>query len=113
MQRSRAVKHLTLAGLLVVLSTLGAAAGAADLGQDIRLPPEAASVGFQPGADAGLVRETCLECHSADYVTAQPRQTRDGWKAVVSKMTTVFGMAPISTEDETRILDYLVSFYGR
>ena len=113
MQRSREVKHLSMAGLLVVLSTPGALASAADLGQDIRLPPEAASVGFRAGAHAGLVRETCLECHSADYVTAQPRQTRDGWRAVVSRMTTVFGMAPISTDDETRILDYLVTFYGR
>ena len=67
---------------------------------------------FANGPNLTLVQETCRECHSADYVTSQPRQSRTGWQNVVTKMLVKYGMDPISTTDQALIVDYLVSVYG-
>lgn len=76
----------------------------------IQLPSDKSR--FANGPNLTLVQETCRECHSADYVTSQPRQSRTGWQNVVTKMLTKYGMDPISTTDQALIVDYLVAVYG-
>lgn len=76
----------------------------------ITLPVETAV--FTSGPDVVLVTETCTECHSADYPTTQPSQSRDGWLAVIEKMEHNFEMAPLTNTDQSLILDYLTTYYG-
>ena len=73
------------------------------------LPPETAK--FKPGPGAELVTAQCLLCHSADYVSTQPRLARATWKAGVEKMRVKYG-APISTNQVELLVDYLVRNYG-
>lgn len=53
----------------------------------------------------------CNICHSADYITTQPKFPRAQWTATVNKMMKVYG-APISEEDAKIIINYLVANYG-
>ncbi len=57
----------------------------------------------------------CVACHSADYISTQPRGLRDPaafWSAEVAKMRHVYG-APVDEADVNAIVDYLVAAYGR
>ena len=74
-----------------------------------RLPPETSK--FKPGPGAELALGSCLLCHSADYVSTQPRLTRNAWKATVEKMRLKYG-APIATNKVDEITDYLTATYG-
>jgi hypothetical protein len=65
------------------------------------------------GTGVSTVVQVCTECHSTDYISTQPYQTRDGWQAVITKMRDKFGMDRISANDEATILDYLVTNYGK
>jgi hypothetical protein len=54
-----------------------------------------------------VVQNNCTACHSADYVSSQPRGEkfkRDFWQAEVSKMIKVYG-APIDDGDVSKIVD--------
>jgi sulfite dehydrogenase (cytochrome) subunit B len=73
------------------------------------LPPETAKL--KPGPGAELVTAQCLLCHSADYISTQPRLTRAQWQAGVTKMQQKYG-APIQTNSVERIVEYLVNNYG-
>jgi hypothetical protein len=54
----------------------------------------------------------CSGCHSLDYIQMNSRWVkRPGWEAEVKKMVTVMG-APVSDEDQKRLVDYLVREYG-
>ncbi len=53
----------------------------------------------------------CNICHSVDYITMQPKFSRDQWTATVNKMIKAFG-APIPQEDAEKIINYLVTNYG-
>ncbi len=54
----------------------------------------------------------CSVCHSVDYIQMNSRfMKRAGWDAEVKKMVTVLG-APVSADDQARILEYLVREYG-
>jgi sulfite dehydrogenase (cytochrome) subunit B len=100
MRRSLALAALCLAG-----------AGAARAAYD--LPGETAALA--PGPNLGTVQANCLGCHSADYVTTQPRSFADPrafWGAEVAKMQKAYG-APIADADVQPIVEYLVSTYGR
>lgn len=77
------------------------------------LPPETASYAFKPGLNVEMVREACLECHSADYVTSQPAQSYDSWLATVNKMINVFKMDALTTGERESILLYLTTNYGK
>jgi hypothetical protein len=97
----------------VLLVLAGAQATVANAGgvKSIKLLP--ATVNFKPGPNLALVQETCLECHSADYVVYQPRQSVAGWKAVIDKMRDSMHMDPLTPDQEAKILDYLVTSYGQ
>jgi hypothetical protein len=63
-----------------------------------------------PGADA--INANCLVCHSEDHVMNQPSLTKEGWEEVVEKMIKAY-KAPISEEDASAIVDYLVRIKGK
>jgi hypothetical protein len=56
------------------------------------------------GADA--INNNCLAWHSADHVLYQSLLSRETWEEVVHKMVTAY-KAPISPNDEKRIVEYL------
>jgi sulfite dehydrogenase len=58
-----------------------------------------------------LVQRNCLTCHSAEYVSTQPRLPRTYWEATVKKMKTPFG-AMFPDEDIPAMVDYLSKTYG-
>lgn len=73
------------------------------------LPRETAA--FRPGPGAALAQGQCLVCHSADYVSTQPRLNRAQWLASVEKMRTKYG-APVPTNSIPALVEYLVKTYG-
>ena len=76
-----------------------------------KIPEETAA--FKPGANLDVVRNNCTACHSADYISTQPRGPRfkkDFWQAEVTKMIKVYG-APIDEADVGSIVDYLAATY--
>ena len=77
----------------------------------ITLPEETAA--FTPGPNVALVTQVCTGCHSADYPTTQPYQTRNEWLSVLEKMQNNYGMMPLGNTEQTLILDYLTTNYGR
>ncbi|MBV8922430.1 SorB family sulfite dehydrogenase c-type cytochrome subunit [Bradyrhizobium sp.] len=75
------------------------------------LPAETAA--FKPGPNLDVVKNNCSACHSADYVSTQPRGAKDKrafWQAEVTKMIKVYG-APIADTDVAGIVDYLATAY--
>src|SRR6185312_8180471 len=76
----------------------------------VTLPQETATL--KPGPGAELVTSQCLLCHSADYISTQPRLTRSQWKAEVTKMQQKYG-APIPTNNIEALTEYLTKNYGR
>jgi len=76
----------------------------------LMLPPETAKLKEGPGAE--LATANCLLCHSADYISTQPRLSRAGWKASVEKMRQKYG-APMAPDKIEPLLDYLVKNYGQ
>ena len=66
---------------------------------------------LKPGPGVELVTAQCVVCHSADYLSTQPRLTRAQWQASVVKMQQKYG-APIATNNIDRLVDYLVGSYG-
>ena len=95
----RAYEAALLAGLL------GGAATAKPV--EYTPPPETASLPAAAGMEA--VRANCTECHSADYITTQPRTFKDQrafWAGEVAKMKKAYG-APIQDQDVPTIVDYL------
>ena len=78
-----------------------------------QLPPETATLA--PGPNHDDVMANCGACHSADYITAQPRTFPDPkafWTAEVAKMQKAYG-APIDDAAVPKIVEYLASTYGR
>lgn len=102
------MKHLY--GMWVPL--IGAVLATAAVGASLRieLPKETAALKSGPGAD--LVASQCLICHSADYITTQPRDKPLAfWKAEVEKMKKVYG-APIPEDQIDPVAAYLARNYG-
>ena len=92
---------------------LAIAVPAAAAPRSYELPDETASLA--PGPNLELVQQNCVGCHSADYISTQPRplpNARGFWQAEVVKMKSVYG-APIAQDDVPRIVEYLVETYGR
>jgi sulfite dehydrogenase (cytochrome) subunit B len=102
--------------LLVLFSALAAvaalssdAANAAPV--SYTLPDETAV--FKPGPNLDVVQNNCTACHSADYISTQPRGPKfkkDFWQAEVTKMIKNYG-APIDDADVGKIVDYLTATY--
>jgi sulfite dehydrogenase (cytochrome) subunit B len=75
------------------------------------LPEETAA--FKPGPNLEAAQNNCTACHSADYISTQPRDQKprkDFWQAEVTKMIKVYG-APIDDADVGKIVDYLAATY--
>jgi hypothetical protein len=75
-----------------------------------KLPPDTAKL--KPGAGVEQATSNCLLCHSADYISTQPRLDRAGWLSEVNKMREKFG-APIPTNRVDALVDYLTLNYGK
>jgi sulfite dehydrogenase (cytochrome) subunit B len=76
-----------------------------------KLPDETAA--FKPGPNLEVVQNNCTACHSADYISSQPRgekYKKDFWQAEVTKMIKVYG-APIDDADVGKIVEYLAATY--
>ncbi len=75
------------------------------------LPDETAA--FKAGPNLEVVQNNCTACHSADYISTQPRGPKfekDFWQAEVTKMIKVYG-APIADADVPKIVEYLAATY--
>ena len=99
--RSRVVTTAA-AGLFLAVLALHAA-------EKFSLPPETATFKNGPGVEIALAQ--CVLCHSADYVSTQPRLARASWKASVQKMRDKYG-APLPENQVEPLTDYLVRTYG-
>ncbi len=100
---------LALLLTLAAAACLGGPASAAPI--SYKLPDETAA--FKPGPNLEVVQSNCTACHSADYVSTQPRGPKfkkDFWQAEVTKMIKVYG-APIDDADVGKIVDYLAATY--
>jgi cytochrome c5 len=63
------------------------------------------------GPNVNTYRTNCLTCHTARYVSMQPRFSKTVWQNEVKKMVDVYG-APISEADQALIVEYLVALKG-
>ena len=87
--------------LCVVAFALCAKASAADL--RFALPPETAT--FKTGPGVEVAKTQCLVCHSADYISTQPRLPRAFWKANIEKMKAKYGGLEVSDARRLRQLE--------
>ena len=77
------------------------------------LPPETSA--FAEGPNEDVAAANCGACHSAEYISTQPRglpNERAFWQAEVTKMRAAYG-APLDDADIPKIVDYLVATYGK
>lgn len=63
------------------------------------------------GPNVEIYRKDCLICHTARYVSMQPRFSKTVWQSEVKKMVDAYG-APVSEADQALIVDYLVAVKG-
>jgi hypothetical protein len=104
------MKHMHAAVLALLLAAGAAMVTALAAGLKIGLPTETATL--KPGPGAELADSQCLICHSADYITTQPRDKPLAfWKAEVEKMKKVYG-APIADEQIDPLSEHLARNYG-
>ncbi len=103
MRKTAAILFLLAAGLLT-----GQFPGVAAEDRYV-LPPETAKLKAGPGME--LANQQCLVCHSADYISTQPRLARTAWRANVQKMKDKYG-APIPTDKMDALAEYLAKNYG-
>jgi cytochrome c553 len=96
-----------------ILSCVMAASSA--LADPPHYAPPAETARLSDGPGDATARAHCVTCHSADYITTQPRTFADPlafWSAEVAKMKKAYG-APIADADSQTIVAYLVANYGR
>jgi len=90
-------------------STAGSAKVTKSAVHEITLPDVTAEM--LAGPNLAVYRKDCLLCHSSRYVTMQPRFSKAVWEKEVKKMVDVYG-APITPEEQTQIVEYLVAIKG-
>jgi mono/diheme cytochrome c family protein len=98
---------------LLVAAALALAGSAVAAPVNYQLPEEIAA--FAPGPNLDVAQANCGACHSADYVSTQPRGLPDPaafWTAEVTKMRKVY-KADIPDADVPAIVAYLVASYGK
>jgi cytochrome c553 len=66
---------------------------------------------FPPGPNVDAINSNCLTCHSVDHILSQPSLSRASWKEIVEKMVHGY-KAPITPEDQEKIVNYLTSTKG-
>ncbi len=94
----------------LLLAVCAASANAAPVPYE--LPEETTEL--RPGPNLEVAQSNCGACHSADYVSTQPRplaNPRTFWTAEVTKMIKAY-KAPIDDADVALIVDYLTATYG-
>ena len=64
-----------------------------------------------PGPNLAAFQQHCLLCHTARYVTMQPRFSQAVWEKEVNKMVDVYG-ASITPDEQKQIVEYLVAIKG-
>jgi sulfite dehydrogenase (cytochrome) subunit B len=69
-------------------------------------PPEIAQ-----GPNVETYTKDCLLCHTARYISMQPRFPKTVWQSEVKKMVDAYG-APIPEADQALIVEYLVAVKG-
>jgi cytochrome c5 len=77
--------------------------------QEITLPEY--PLELPPGPNLKVFESRCELCHSARYVTTQPRFPKTVWEKEVKKMAEVYG-APMTLEEQQQIVEYLVAIKG-
>jgi cytochrome c5 len=77
--------------------------------QEITLPQY--SLELPPSPNLKVFENRCELCHSARYVTTQPRFPKAVWEKEVKKMVDVYG-APIPTDEQQQIVEYLMAIRG-
>jgi sulfite dehydrogenase (cytochrome) subunit B len=77
--------------------------------QSIVLPRYSPEI--QPGPNVEIYSRDCLLCHTARYVSMQPRFPKSVWQSEVKKMVDAYG-APIPDTDQVLIVEYLVVIKG-
>jgi mono/diheme cytochrome c family protein len=86
---------------------IGVAAAAGSFADSLRIELPKDTATLKPGPGADIANSHCLICHSADYITTQPRDKPLAfWKAEVEKMKKVYG-APIPDDQIDTIAEYL------
>ncbi len=75
----------------------------------IVLPQYAPEIADGPNKE--IYQRNCLTCHTARYVSMQPRFSKSVWQSEVKKMVDAYG-APIPEADQTLIVEYLVGVKG-
>jgi hypothetical protein len=63
------------------------------------------------GPNKEVYQRNCLICHTARYVSMQPRFSKSVWQSEVKKMVDAYG-APIPESDQALIVEYLVAVKG-
>ena len=63
------------------------------------------------GPNKEVYQRNCLTCHTARYVSMQPRFSKTVWQNEVKKMVDAYG-APIPEADQALIVEYLVAVKG-
>jgi hypothetical protein len=71
-----------------------------------KYPPE-----IPPGPNVEVYTKDCLTCHTARYVSMQPRFPKSVWQSEIKKMTDAYGAA-IPDADQPLILEYLLAVKG-
>jgi cytochrome c5 len=66
---------------------------------------------IQPGPNVEVYSKDCLRCHTARYVSMQPRFPKSVWQSEVKKMVDAYG-ASIPEADQPLIVEYLVAVRG-
>lgn len=100
-------RSLSLAVLGALLLSGAAPATAKPVTYDL---PEETAV-LKPGPGLETAQNSCMACHSADYVAIQPpKKGHAFWQAEVTKMIKVYG-APIDSADAKVIAEYLAQTY--
>lgn len=69
-------------------------------------PPE-----IPAGPNIETYEKDCLTCHTARYVSMQPRFSKTVWQNEVKKMVDAYG-APIPEAEQALIVEYLVAVKG-
>lgn len=74
------------------------------------VPPQYAPE-IADGPNKEIYQKDCLTCHTARYVSMQPRFSKSVWQSEVKKMVDAYG-APVPETDQALIVEYLVAVKG-
>jgi sulfite dehydrogenase (cytochrome) subunit B len=88
---------------------------AATLAFALSLPASADedAIKLKRGDGVEIVEGNCSVCHSLDYIQMNSVfLDQKHWQAEVTKMVKIFG-APVTDEDQAKIISYLVANYGK